>query len=121
MLRAATLLAAGLLAGCSSFAYDLTPLPYPVAATPNRSAELQGEPFVLTGKDVLWVHGLFGESMPNVAELVREHCGDCRGVADFRVAVAGTFHDWLVTHLTLGLVRMKTVTVRGSRLGPKSR
>jgi len=37
-------------------------------------------------------------------------------VANFRVEVAATGHDWLLTHLTLGLVRIKTVSIRGDRL-----
>lgn len=121
MLRATLLLAAGLCAGCSSFAYDLSDLPYPVTATPNRSPELHGEPFALSAKDVLWVHGLFGESIPDVAALLREQCGECAGIADLRVGVAGTFHDWLATHLSLGFVRMKTVTIRGTRLTAPTR
>ena len=72
------------------------------------------------GKDVIWVHGLFGEDQPDVAQLVREQCGDCAGVANFRVSVAGSFHDWLLTHLTLGFVRLKTVTIRGEKLTRKA-
>ena len=34
-------------------------------------------------------------------------------VAEFRASAQTSFHDWLVTHLTLGFVRMKTVTVTG--------
>lgn len=109
-----------LLGSCSSFAYDLSSLPFPVAATPATDPNVAREPFELRGKDVIWVHGLFGESQPDVAQLVREQCGDCAGVANFRVSVAGSFHDWLLTHLTLGFVRLKTVTIRGEKLTRKA-
>jgi len=108
------------LAGCSSFAYDLSSLPFPVTATPAADPAIVREPFECRAADVIWCHQLFGESQPDVAALLRAHCGDCAGVANFRVTVAGTFHDWLVTHLTLGFVRMKTVTVRGEKLAKKA-
>lgn len=105
-----------LTASCSSFAYDLASVPFPVSASPATDPQLVREPFELSGKDVIWCHQLFGEAVPDVAAMVTAHGGDCVGVANFRVSVAGTFHDWLLTHLTLGFVRMKTVTVRGERL-----
>ena len=102
-----------LLAACSSLDYDLATVPFPVSASP---AEAPGEPFEVTGKSILWVHGLFGASQADVAALVREKCEPCGGVANFRASASASFHDWLVTHLTLGLIRMKTVTVTGERL-----
>jgi hypothetical protein len=106
-----------LTAACSSLRYDLAPVPFPVSASPAaRGATI--EPFVTTGKSVLWVHGLFGDSQADVAAMVQEACGPCAGVANFRAGAATSFHDWLVTHLTLGLVRMKTVTVSGDKLVP---
>lgn len=105
-----------LLASCSSLRYDLTSLPYQVSATPTRDPALTGTPFELQAKAVLWCHGLFGDDQPDVAAMVQEQCGTCDGVADFRVGAAASFHDWLINHLTLGFVRMKTVTIRGTRL-----
>jgi hypothetical protein len=103
------------LAACSSLTYDLGAVPFPVGASP-APAGVAAERFEVTDKTVLWVHGLFGESTADVAAMVRTAGGDCAGVAEFRAAAAATFHDWLLTHLTLGLVRMKTVTVSGVRL-----
>lgn len=110
------LAATALLAGCSSFSYDLTSVPFPVSASPITTPGLAHESFEIQAKDTLWVHGLFGESIPDVAQLVRERCGGCEGVANFRVSVAGSFHDWLLTHLSLGFLRFKTVTIRGEKL-----
>ncbi|MBL8751353.1 MAG: hypothetical protein JNK78_19505 [Planctomycetes bacterium] len=101
--------------GCMSLQYDLGAVPFAVSASPAPKGA-RTEPFVATGKSVLWVHGLLGDSQADVATLVKEAVGDCAGVANFRVASAASFHDWFLTHLTLGLVRMKTVTVTGDRL-----
>lgn len=104
-----------LLAGCGALSYDLSAVPFDVSARPGAGADA-GEEFTMTGKSVLWIHGLAGKDQPDVGALLRERCGDdCSGVTDFRVAVGASFHDWLLTHLTLGLVRMKTVTVSGRR------
>jgi len=115
-----SVVAATALASCSSFAYDLTSVPFPVSASPAHDATLVREPFELSGKDVIWCHQLFGEAQPDIAAMLKERCGDCAGVANFRVSVAGSFHDWLLTHLSLGFVRMKTVTVRGEKLTKKA-
>lgn len=105
----------GLLAGCSSLTYNLSSVPFPVSASPV-AGDQRYEAFQIQGKSVLWVHGLFGEDQPDVAALLQASCGACAGVANFRVEVAATGHDWLLTHLTLGLVRIKTVSIRGDRL-----
>ena len=105
-----------LLAGCTTLHYDLASVPFPVSASPADPKAGVAEPFTTTGKSVLWVHGLLGENQADVAALLREACGSCVGVAEFRATAAATFHDWLVTHLTLGLVRMKTITVTGQRV-----
>ena len=102
------------LAACGSLTYDLIDVPFPVSARPNT--ELKAEDFELTGKSVLWVHGLAGKDQPDVGALLREHCKDSVGVSDFRVSMGASFHDWLLTHLTLGFVRMKTVRVTGKKL-----
>lgn len=102
-------------AGCMSLRYDLGSVPFPVSASP-APAGAATESFAVTDKAVLWVHGLLGETEADVAALVRDAGQDSTGIANFRVTSAASFHDWLVTHLTLGLVRMKTVTVSGERM-----
>jgi hypothetical protein len=124
MLRAAVrstvLFLPALAASCSTLRYDLATVPFPVAASPAAAADGPTERFEASGKQVLWVHGLFGTSQPDVAALVVQRAGAAtRGVADFRVTSSATFHDWLITHLTLGFVRMKTVTVSGVRMLPR--
>lgn len=104
-----------LTAACSSLRYDLASVPFPVSAQPAASGAATA-PFSTTGKSVLWVHGLFGESQADVAALLQEACGPCAGVANFRASAGAGFHDWLLTHLTLGLVRIKTVTISGEKL-----
>ncbi|MEZ6037952.1 MAG: hypothetical protein R3F29_10755 [Planctomycetota bacterium] len=100
-----------LLTACSTLRYDLAPVPFPVSASPGQG----GEPFELIGKQVLWVHGLLGEKQPDVAAMLTEHCGDAAGVTDFRVSAGASIWDWLGTHLSLGLVRLKTVKISGRR------
>jgi hypothetical protein len=104
-----------LLAGCTSLHYDLASVPFPVSASPAPPNAV-AEPFTATGKYVLWVHGLFGEDQADVAALLRDACPSCDGVAEFRASAATSFHDWLVTNLTLGFVRMKTITITGRRI-----
>jgi hypothetical protein len=103
---------------CQSFRYDLGSLPFPVSASPLRDAAA-GDRFTLTGKHILWVHGLAGETKPDVAAELLANVLPCAAIADFRVETGSSFHDWLATHLSLGLVRMKTVTVTGVRLRPR--
>ena len=74
---------------------------------------VEGDLLTLEAKNVLWVHGLFGQSEPDVGDVLAGALTGAEAVADFRVSQATTFHDWLVTHLTLGFVRMKTVVVEG--------
>jgi hypothetical protein len=116
VLRHAPLLAAALLAGCMNLTYSLDGLPFPVSASPLRSANAPGDRFVLGDKYVKWVFGLFGDSKPDVQGVLLEHLLPCSGIADFRVTSSASFPDWLVTHLTLGLVQMQTVTVTGVRI-----
>lgn len=95
-----------------SLDYDLSPVDVPVsaqAAPPGARVA----PFEVRAKDVLWVHGLFGRRMPDVGSLLAEHARGAEAVAELRVRHGASFHDWLVTHLSLTLVRMKTVTIRG--------
>ena len=99
---------------CSSMHYSLDGVSYPVYANPSQDSA--GEEFALKSKYVMYVHGLLGEKQPKVAELLNEHFGDAKGiksVTDFRVSAAANLFDWLGTHLSLGLVRLKTVHIRG--------
>ena len=97
------------LTSCSSMSYDLTGVPFPVHAT----ASSDGEAFSLESKYVMYVHGLLGEKQPKVKELLQEHCGNAQSVTDFRVSAGASLWDWLGTHLSLGLVRLKTVHISG--------
>lgn len=99
------------LTSCSSMRYDLEGIGFPVHANANAYGE--GEEFSLKSKYVMYVHGLLGEKQPKVKELLAEHCGDAKAVTDFRVSAGANLWDWLGTHLSLGLVRLKTVTIRG--------
>lgn len=102
-------------AACSSLSYDLASVPVPVSASP-APAGAKAEPFTVRTKSVLWIHGLFGAASPDVAAIVRDAASGAEAIADFRVEVAASGHDWFLTHLTLGFLRMKTVTVRGVRV-----
>jgi hypothetical protein len=117
--RLPLVLLAAATAACSSVHYDLGQLPFPVSASPVRG-DAAGDRFVLHEKHVLWVHGLAGESQPDVQGQLLANLLPCAGIADFRVSTGASFHDWLVTHLSLGFVRMKTVTVTGVRIRPHS-
>lgn len=116
--RPISLLLLSTFAACSHLRYDLDRLPFPVSASAVRGG--QGDRFTLTDKHVLWVHGLLGESQPDVQGQLLANVLPCTGIAEFRVASSASFHDWLLSHLTLGLIRMKTVTVTGVRLRPQS-
>lgn len=118
ILRGACLLALGLTTACSHLQYDLGDPPFPISASPFRGEPGAGDRFVLHDKHVLWVHGLFGESQPDIQGQMMQNLLPCAGVADFRVSASSSFHDWLLTHLTLGFIRMKTVTVTGVRIRP---
>jgi hypothetical protein len=107
-----------LASACSTVKYELDQLPFPVSASPLRGAAAEGDRFRLQDKHVLWVHGLLGDSQPDVQGELLANLLPCAGVADFRVESSASLHDWLITHLSLGLVRMKTVTVTGVRIRP---
>lgn len=105
-----------LLGACHSLTFRLDDVPFPVSASPAGSFAGKVEPFSISAHSVLWVHGLLGQSKPDVAALLRETCGNCDGVVDFRVSAGTSVHDWIVTHLTLGFVRSKSITISGERL-----
>jgi hypothetical protein len=134
MLRAVLLLVALPLAACGNVRYDLAGVPFPVMATASPSpfgapGAPAGVPFEVKQKYILWGYGLFGESQPDVAGALRSvgslrtfeqlFAGDDRptaAITDFRVAASANLWDWLGTHLSLGLVRLRTVHVRGVRV-----
>lgn len=108
-----SLLLLALLPSCGTTSYDLSLVPVPVLANDLGYEDVERAPFRETEKTVLWVHGLFGETVPDVGRIVRDKTEDAEAVVNFRVTRSAGFHDWLITHLSLTLVRMKTVTVEG--------
>ncbi len=104
---------------CVALDYDLSSVPIPVRAKPSDPGQGKSEEFRIEAKNVLWLDGLFGRSTPDVAALVAEKAEGYAGIADFKVSQETNFHQWLLTHLSLTLVRMKTVVIRG-RLVPRS-
>lgn len=108
-------LAAALSAACANVRYDLGGVPFPVMASP-APAGAAGEAFEHKDKYILWGYGLFGEKQPDVAGALRGSGPAPAGVADFRVSASANLWDWLGTHLSLGLVRLRTVKVSGTRL-----
>jgi len=111
--HSALLLSLTLVSACASLPYDLAEVPFPVSASPAKEAG--GEPFEVNAHYTMWVHGLFGEWKPDVAAELTKAANPCSGISDFRVTVGAGFHEWLVTHLTLGFVRMKSVRITGRR------
>jgi len=111
--RAFTLVLALLAAGCVALDYDLSSIPIPVSATPAAPGEGEIEPFEIKARNVLWFDGLFGHERPDVAALLAERARGADRIAGFRVSQETNFHQWLLTHLSLTLVRMKTVVIRG--------
>ncbi|MCA8943144.1 MAG: hypothetical protein KDB80_11340, partial [Planctomycetes bacterium] len=101
-----------LLAACGSLHYDLSSVPIPISAKPAEPGA-HVDPLHIESKNVLWVHGLFGQSEPDVTALVTEAAAGYDRIAGFRVVQSGSFHDWLLTHLSATLVRMKTVRIEG--------
>ena len=112
----AVLLAALLSAACANVRYDLDGVPFPVMATAGPAGAPAGVPFEVKQKYILWGYGLFGESQPDVAGALHGDGAPTAAVTDFRVAASANLWDWLGTHLSLGLVRLRTVHVRGVRV-----
>ncbi len=111
--RRLALCLAFLATGCVSLDYDLSSIPVPVSAKPAEPGQGEIEPFRIEVKNVLWLDGLFGHEPPDVAGLVTEKARGFDRIADFRVSQESSFHQWLLTHLSLTLVRMKTIVIRG--------
>ena len=99
--------------GCVSLDYDLSMVPIPVSAKPAVPGEGTAEQFRIEAKNVLWVNGLLGRSTPDVAALVAERARGYDRIADFKVSQETNVHQWLLTHLSLTLVRMRTVVIQG--------
>lgn len=99
--------------GCYSLEYDLSSISIPISAKPDSTKGGIRAKFRIETKAAVWVHGLFGTSNPDVVELVRDIAKGYDRIAGFRVSVHGGFHDWLVTHLSGTLIRMKTVVIEG--------
>jgi hypothetical protein len=110
-----------LAAGCVSLDYDLSSVPVPVSAKPAEPGQGVVEPFRIEARSVLWCDGLFGRSTPDVAALVRAKAQGSDRIASFRVGQETNFHQWLLTHLTLSLVRMKTVVIEGELVRERAR
>ena len=101
------------LAGCHTLEYDLSEVPVPVSAQEAQAEASEIVPFEIEANDVMWVYGAFGRSEPDVGELVAERAQGYDRVANLRVRQYSGFVDWLVTHLSLTLVRMKSVEIEG--------
>ncbi len=108
------------LAGCSTTHFELESLPVPILSNDAGFEGAERQPFEERRKSILWVHGLFGESVPDIASIVGERAAGADAIVDFRVAHGAVFHDWLITHLSLTLIRMKTVTIRGAVVRERS-
>ena len=102
-----------LAASCVSLDYDLASVPIPISAQPAEPGASSVVPFEIEAKNYLWVDGLLGRSQPDVADLVREKAEGYDRITNFRVTQSAAFHDWLIAHLSVTLVRMKTVVVEG--------
>lgn len=98
---------------CLTLDYDLAGVPVPVSAKPEPPGAAVAEPFRIEGRNVLWLDGLAGHSQPDVAALVTERAAGYDRIADFRVSQETNIHHWLLTHLTLSLVRMRRVVIEG--------
>jgi hypothetical protein len=117
---AKTLLVVPFAGGCVSLDYDLSSVPVPVSAKPPEPGQGETEAFRIEARNVLWMDGLFGHRQPDIAALVAERASGYDSIADFQVTQETNFHQWLLTHLSLTLVRMKTVVIRGELVRKRS-
>jgi hypothetical protein len=107
-----------LASACMSLDYDLARVPVPISAKPAPHGAGELTPFRIEARNVLWLDGLLGHRQPDVAALVAEASAGSSGIVDFHVSQETNVHQWLLTHLTLSLVRMKTVVIRGQLVRP---
>jgi hypothetical protein len=98
---------------CVSLDYDLASVPVPISAKPAEPGAAEVVPFRIEARNVLWFDGLFGHEPPDVVALINQQSRGFDRIADFRIAQEGNFHHWLLTHLSLTLVRMKKVVIEG--------
>ena len=101
-----------LLGSCANLSYDLDGRSYPISAAPAPAGS-STESFEIKGKSILWVHGLAGERRADVGQELDALQPGQGGIANLRVTQSASFHDWLITHLSLSLIRMKTVRISG--------
>ena len=113
MTRLALVLALLLTSSCVSLDYDLSEVRVPISAKPAEAGASEVVPFRIQERNTLWVHGLFGQSMPDVVALVAEQAEGYDRIANFRVSQVGTVGSWFETHLTLTLIRSKRVVIEG--------
>ena len=99
--------------GCVALDYDLATVPVPVSAKPAEPGDGTIEPFTIETRNVLWMDGLFGHTPPDVAALVAERAQGYDRIAGFRVRQKSGFPHWLSAHLSLTLIRMRTVVIEG--------
>jgi len=98
---------------CASLDYDLAGVPLPISAKPAEPGASSVEEFRIEEKNILWIHGLLGQSQPDVVELLNERAQGYDRIAGLRISQGPSFHDWLLTHLSLSLIRMKNVVIEG--------
>jgi hypothetical protein len=101
------------LSACATTRFDLSAVKVPIVANQVRQQGEVVSSFSVRKKSILWLHGLLGETVPDVAGVVAEAARGYDQVVNFRVNQAPRFGDWLATHLTLGVMRMKTVVIEG--------
>ena len=104
---------------CVSLDYDLSSIPMPVSAKPAEPGAGEIEPFTIEATNVLWVHGVFGRSSPDVTALLLQEAQGYDRIAGFRVKQESKFSHWLITHLSLTLIRMRTVVIEGQFIRDK--
>ena len=98
---------------CASLDYDLAGVPLPISAKPAEPGASSVEAFKIEEKNILWIHGLLGQSQPDVVALLNERAEGYDRIAGLRIRQGPSFHDWLLTHLSLSLIRMKNVVIEG--------
>jgi hypothetical protein len=108
-----TSLVASLTSACVALDYDLASVPVPISAKPAEPTAAEVVPFRIEARNVLWFDGLFGHEPPDVAALVTEQARGFDRIASLKISQDGNFHHWLLTHLSLTLVRMKKVVIEG--------
>ncbi len=107
------------LAACAPLDYDLAALPIPISAK-RVPAAANVTPMRIESRNTLWIHGLAGHQTPDVAALVEEASRGYDRIAGFRVKQETNIHHWLLTHLSLTLVRMKRVVIEGQLIRDES-